>query len=265
MKDNTKIIIFTALAFTGVITLLILNSLDSHFSYHDILVEFHGLVFDLFVFGILITLYDAYKDRKDSRQRERTKIENDVERYKEELDDLRGWRSDEAKFRIQGIAKRLLKLNESKLDLSNCHLKTTSITDNLTNFHNWNFSGADLSLNIFIDKDFQDVNFTGAQFNNSSFGLCNLKGCKFDKAEIETLNFNKCDLSSTTFDYCLIKSPGWFEFLKTKENIGILEVIENHTIVKLSKVKDDMYMIFHKDNLEQKLEVNGKLFEIGAK
>jgi hypothetical protein len=63
---------------------------------NSILVEAHGLLFDIFVFGILIVFFNKMGEKR-----------RNIKRWQEEIDDFRGWNSEEAKFRIVGNIKRL--------------------------------------------------------------------------------------------------------------------------------------------------------------
>ena len=78
--------------------LLIVGFLDIYYlgKLGGVLVEAHGLVFDLFIFGIVLTAYEVVRGKQDK-----------VERYKEELDDYRGWEEEEAGYRVAGIIRRL--------------------------------------------------------------------------------------------------------------------------------------------------------------
>ena len=60
------------------------GTLDGN-SYKDIAVEFHGMVFDIILFGLVLTFYEWMTDRRDK-----------INRYREEIDDYLGWESDEA-------------------------------------------------------------------------------------------------------------------------------------------------------------------------
>lgn len=82
------------------------------FSWHDVIVESHGVLFDLLVFGILLSIYEGLRNKKDK-----------IERLKEEIDDFRAWDEKEATFRIVGSIKRLNSFGISNVNLKYCFLK----------------------------------------------------------------------------------------------------------------------------------------------
>lgn len=84
------------------------------FSWHDLLVEANGMVFDLLVFGILLSLYEALKEKREK-----------IERLMEEIEDYRDWQGQEAVYRTVGAIRRLidLKADRSKVSLHNCCLE----------------------------------------------------------------------------------------------------------------------------------------------
>lgn len=57
----------------------------------SVLVEAHGLLFDIFIFGILIVFFNRIGERR-----------RNIARWQEEIDDFRGWDEKEATFRIVG-------------------------------------------------------------------------------------------------------------------------------------------------------------------
>ena len=77
----------------------------------NIIVEFHGLIFDVALFGVVLSAYEKL-----------TKNRNEINRALEELDDYRDWRSEEAGFRVRGIIRRLGRLKGShQINLSKCY------------------------------------------------------------------------------------------------------------------------------------------------
>lgn len=108
---KSKIGLFIGLGIIVMIIAVILDFYDCNFSYHDILVEFHGLVFDLFVFGIILTIYETNKSKKEKAQADKKRKTDLIERYTEEINDFKFWKSEEAMYRTRGLIKRLVKYN----------------------------------------------------------------------------------------------------------------------------------------------------------
>ena len=107
-----------------------LNSNDvgeNGFSWHDLLVEANGVVFDLLVFGILLSVYESLRAKKAN-----------IDRFTEEIDDYRGWDEREASYRIAGLLRRLNKEKKYSIDLSNCYLVKAYLSNlNLSNSNFW--------------------------------------------------------------------------------------------------------------------------------
>ena len=61
--------------------------------YFNVLSEAHGMVLDILVIGVGVALLNKYSEKR-----------RDISRYQEEIDDFRHWDSDEAAYRIAGIA-----------------------------------------------------------------------------------------------------------------------------------------------------------------
>ncbi|MDZ4703782.1 MAG: hypothetical protein SH848_07630 [Saprospiraceae bacterium] len=77
---------------------------------NDGLIEAHGVVFDLLVFGIVLDVYD-YLRRK----------QQNVKRYQEEIDKFQGWDEKEAMYRNVGTMRRLNREGVSKIKLSDSY------------------------------------------------------------------------------------------------------------------------------------------------
>lgn len=75
----------------------------------DIITEIHGLLFDIFVFGIVIVIFNKIGEKR-----------RNIKRYTEEIADFRDWDEKEAKFRIVGNIRRLNNNGFFNIDLHNC-------------------------------------------------------------------------------------------------------------------------------------------------
>ncbi len=83
--------------------------------YRNILVEAHGMLYDILVIGVIIFALHKVGEKKFERKLE-------IQRYQEEIDDFRHWESEEAMYRIVGDIKRLNRAGISKINLSYCYL-----------------------------------------------------------------------------------------------------------------------------------------------
>ena len=213
---NSKILFFIGLTVIGLLTVLYLDITDKDFEIHDIIVEFHGLIFDLIIFGLLITIYDSIKSRQDR-----------VIRYKEEIRDFSGWESEEAKYRIRGLIKRLIDLKAKKVELYGCYIKNCPYTKKMVD---WKFATAKLYNSYFIDCDLSKSTFYLSELHDSSFYKVNLTDCNFGLSVLDDCNFSDCILLNTNFDFAYVRENDWFKVLQLEENIGVEEINEKYII-----------------------------------
>lgn len=235
MKNN-KIFVFISLTIIGLIVVILFDFCDNNFSAHDILVEFHGLIFDLFVFGILITIYDSIKSKRDR-----------ITRYREELKDYYGWESDEAKYRTRGILNRLVQLKAREIDLSGCSVKNCPYTKNM---QNWIFTNTRLFNSMFIHCNMSNSNFYLSEHHESSFLKADLTECDFGIAILDECTFSECNIGNTEFDYAYINNSNWIETLQEQKNIGCEKIIEKYrlssTTIEINS--KEYYQILRKKN-----------------
>ena len=215
--SKTKLFIFFATI--GLFIVLILDIMDSHFSFHELLVEFHGLVFDLFIFGILLTIYESITSRKEK-----------IQRYKEELSDYKFWESEEAFYRNRGLVKRLVNLNENELNLSHCYFATDSSFTDYKDMRKWNFANAKLMDCFFLMSNMENANFYIANIKGATFTEVNLTNCKFGSTILVDTNFERCNLTNIKLDDAYVGISNWFEMLEYKKNIGVKELREKYRI-----------------------------------
>lgn len=172
---------FLVAAFVAFLVLWFINAYrdPEGFKWHDVIVESHGVLFDLFVFGVVLAIYDALRQRRER-----------VERYKEEIEDYRGWDEKEASYRIRGLIRRLQNDGETYLDLRKCYLVDTDL------------SGFDLSK-----ADLSKANLSGANLTDANLSGANLVGANLTNANLTRANLTKADLTRAT----LSKYYGYFE------------------------------------------------------
>lgn len=133
---------------------------------HSFMVNAHGLLLDLLIFGILVAIYDYQRERK-----------NEIERNKNLIDDFRHWKSEEAMFRICGAIRRLNELGEYDLDLRGCFLEGAVLHGVIlnkaklwkTNFRAAKMRYAKLNGAEISGADFSGADLMGADFSNAIF------------------------------------------------------------------------------------------------
>ncbi len=213
---KSKTSFFLVIAIIGLLIVLMLDFIDNGFSFHDILVESHGLIFDLFVFGILITIYESIESKK-----------NDIKRYKEEIDDFRFWFSEESKHRVKGLISRLINLDVKKIDLKHCNLVGCPTTKKMIE---WDFSGAKVYNSWYFDIDLSKSRFFLSEIYDSNFINSNLSGCTFGTAILFETNFQNCLLGDTDFLHVYVQEKDWFEILENNGNKGVENLKEKYKI-----------------------------------
>jgi hypothetical protein len=248
LSQYNVILFFSILSLISLILIIILDTFDPEFSKHDILVEAHGLIFDLFVFGILITVFDFLRNRRESRTR-----------YNEELQDLLGWKSDEAKVKILARIKRLYDLGQRRFFLSNAYLKNADLSNYdlsdsiivLANIKSGSFIRSNLKNVKLTASNLKKVYFTSAILENTDLSHSNCKGAFFTDTNFINTNFEKADLRNASFMSCSYENVNlkesliegafvddlyWLENMEKLGTKGIKELKKEYTINCSSKV-----------------------------
>jgi uncharacterized protein YjbI with pentapeptide repeats len=218
---NSKTNLFIFLAICFLMFVLFLDLFDTNFKFHDILVESHGLVFDLFIFGILLTAYESNNNKKEK-----------IERYKEELDDYRFWESIESMYRTRGIINRLVNLGEKNLDLSFCYLATNKSFHKYRDMKNWKFSGAILTQTYFSFSDMSNTDFVIANLQDSKFQNVNLTDCNFSNSNLNNVQFFECKLKNLNIENAIVNDEKWFDTLSNNKNLDVDILIKKYSLVK---------------------------------
>lgn len=211
-------------------------------SWKEIFVEADGMVFDLIVFGVVLTIYEAYRESKEKRERTEREKNEKIERLHEEIDDYREWPEKEAKFRIMGAVRRLFKEGEKKLNLRNCYLEGANFANNdLSGTH---FDGAILADAKFYGTVLIQSTFQAAKLKDTTYYGANLTGADFSNSDLCNTKFSKdTNLSNAKFEGSVVlekllfyleesnkgypyKSDAWFRKLE-KDGVVGWEEIEN--------------------------------------
>lgn len=240
---------------TLVVYRLTLTKVDSAYDrqfIRDVLVEAHCMLFDILIIGTFIfALHTLVESRREKKR--------NIKRWQEEIDDFRGWNSEEAKFRIVGNIKRLNRNSITEIDIINCYLKNAFLKEVSlqgasiwkSNLKNANLLGANLQ-----DADITSINLQNARlesanlkrafafFSKNSYPFikeANFQGADFDRANLEDVNFIKANFNGANFSHAKLKGA-----ILNKVN---LQEAKNLTIGQLSKVKT-----LYKAKLDPELE-----------
>lgn len=125
-----------------------------------IYVEAWGTVFDILIVGVILTLYEIRRDRKES-----------IERYFEEIDDFKKWNSEEGRLRIAGAVRRLNRFGKTGID----------------------FGGIEISDFAFRSHDIRSIK--GSTFYDGTWGEMGSR----DQVLLERVDFSYVDCSEVIF------------------------------------------------------------------
>jgi hypothetical protein len=226
---ESKTNLFVSLTVLCLALIIIFDVLDPDFKIHDILVEFHGLLFDLLILGILLTIYESITFRLET-----------IKRYQEELNDYKFWKTEEAMYRTRGLIKRLVDLKVKELDLSHCYLATDKSLSQYTEMQKWQFSGTNLYESFFMLANMSNCNFYISNLEESSFVNVNLTDCKFGGANLINAKFEKCDFRNAKFDDALVGSEFWFDEMERNQNINFGEIREKYSLYEFPNHNRDI-------------------------
>lgn len=188
---------------SGIIFTLSLPHYNGHvnFFYENLLVEAHGMIFDLLVIGILLVWLNKVGEKRLR-----------VRRYQEEIDDFRHWINDEASFRIAGDVKRLNKDGVYNIDLYNCHLKNVNLNYvnlsgsnmNYVNLEDSSMQNSEL-LNVRMNQaNLQNVKLQGSNMKNAQLSGANLQFSTPIKANLSGANLIKAKLKGAVMIDCIL-------------------------------------------------------------
>ncbi|MFN0048366.1 MAG: pentapeptide repeat-containing protein [Cytophagales bacterium] len=178
-----------------------------NYFYENLLVEAHGMIFDLLVIGILLVWLNKVGEKRLR-----------VRRYQEEIDDFRHWINDEASFRIAGDVKRLNKDGLFTIDLYNCHLKNV-------NLNYVNLTGSNMNYVNLEDSSLQNSILTNVRLNQANLQNVKLQGAKLKNAQLSGANLQfstpiKADLSGANLIKAKLKGAVMIDCILTDSMVA---------------------------------------------
>ncbi len=247
IPDTVRIamIIFIFVFPTWVILALLIRRWLTLFG-EGLLIEAFGMLLDIFVIGIIILWLN---ERREDKRR--------IERWQEEIDDFRGWESEEAKFRILGNIKRLnrngitrINLNEcflKNVDLSRAHLKGADLVGTnlekadllLANLERADLSGARLKEARLRGANLERANLLGTNLKNADLRRANLREADFSKAHLEEAYFREAHLKRADFWKAHLEEASFLDANLEEAYLegAYLKRTKELTIEQLSQVK----------------------------
>jgi len=156
---------------------------DRELFYENILIEAHGMLFDLLIIGILL----VWLNKNGEKQLR-------IKRYSEEIDDYRHWKSEEATYKIIGNIKRLNKDKITQIELYNAYLKSANL--NYVDLTGSNMNYVVMDEATLINSLLNRVRLNQASLKNAKINKAELKGSFLGGANCEGASMIKCDLEN---------------------------------------------------------------------
>jgi len=159
--------------------------------YGEILIEAHGMLFDILVIGILIFWLN-----KSGEKRQR------IRNYKDEIEDFRLWKSEEGAFRIVGNLKRLNRHKIYSFNLVESYLPKSNL--NYTCLSGSNLNSANLNGSLLIESNLNSSRLNQTSFENANLNQASLRGAyasgaNFGDAFLIKADFQNAFLIKTNF------------------------------------------------------------------
>ena len=247
--------IFVIVAFLLVVYLIYYDFYvkSPNFDWNDVNIEIHGLLFDIILFGIVLTFYDKVIRKKE-----------EIKRFKFVIEDCRTLSSEFAQTSLRNAIRQLYYLGEKKIEINNCYLPYSDDLFRNKNYEMTNLNYSNLDSTGFGNVNFYDTYFRRSIITSSSFIDCNLRKANFNNAFLMNTSFNNCKLGGATFEGAIVNNHLFIEDLydnNFKNDIDN-ELITNFTISLLVWNKIDLENSFH---APLKKYFNTDLFEIISK
>lgn len=194
----------------------------------NLIIEAHGIIPDLLIFGILMTVYERWREK--------------VTVHKESLETYMGQNTPEATEAIIRIVKEMNKLDASRFHLSECTLAQQDLRHcdfTGSSLHRVNFEAADLTLAELDKCRMRDVNFANAVLRSVTFYGSDLDKIDFSGAKLNDVNFQKADLRFVDFSNADLRF--WKHAPEFIENINLEgAIVEYKNWIKRRLVDQDV-------------------------
>jgi len=156
----------------------------------NVLVEAHGMLFDILIIGTFIFALHKLGEKRLEKK-------HNILRWQEEIDDFRGWDEKEATYRIVGNIKRLNKMGVTNINLKNCYLENAKL--NGVRLKDANLSGANLTKANLARADLIEANLTKsilryANLHDADLSDANLSGANLEGADLKGAIMLNCKL-----------------------------------------------------------------------
>ena len=156
----------------------------------DVVVELHGLIADLIVFGVLLALYDFFRQRS-----------SDIKRYLREIDHYGGWEEKEATYRIIGLLRHLSNLKYKGVKLYKAYLKDAVLNDSIGYHTTVPVHGVSGGI-IFRAVDLREATILKSNFENADANGINFQGAQLIESSFREIDATKSNMSEITISNC---------------------------------------------------------------
>lgn len=189
LLTSAVVLLLVTVVVTGLSLRYYLNQGEAFWT--QLLVEAHGMIFDIAVIGILLFWLNQSGE-----------IRRQIRTYKDEIDDFRLWASEEAAFRTVGNIKRLNRHQIHEINLVGSHMTRTNL--NYINLKGSNMNSADFCSASLIETNMENTRLNQTNFENANLNQANLKGAyasgaNFKDAFLIKAQFNNAFLIKTSF------------------------------------------------------------------
>lgn len=176
-------------------------------SWESVLVELHGIAFELSVIGVLLIWLDSRRYKN-----------GEISRLKEDLDDYATLDFPEINVKKLGHLKRLNEHGIKNIDVQNLVLNGLSLKGievESCKLISLKVTSGSITSSLFRDVKMRSSNFEGSTIKNTSFEKCDLlksefcsatcKGVSFSRSCLERADFTNADLQNGLFIQCNIR------------------------------------------------------------
>jgi hypothetical protein len=160
------------------------------------------MVFDIILFGIILTLYEFIIERREN-----------IKRYMEEIEDFKSWNETEATFRIIGNIKRLNRNGKSNIDIRDCYLRNGQLRE--IDLRDARVDGADL-----IFADLSKSNLQGVSLGEANLSGAFLIETKLQSALLYSSHFEEANLSFADLNHAICYQTNFKEAILKKANLS---------------------------------------------
>jgi uncharacterized protein YjbI with pentapeptide repeats len=160
--------------------------------FENVMVEAHGLLFDLLILGIFLTWLSERAEQRREQLRQQDQRNLTIQRYQEEIDDYRGWDEKEAMYRITGLIRRLNKLNAAPINLHRTFLSRADLSS--ISLKGADLYKADLRSAILYEADLHNAKLYRAILGGANLYQADLRGADLRSADLEGADLYRADL-----------------------------------------------------------------------